>query len=134
MRDDFELGLIGYAPDVVLTVEVRPGARLDVEPSYRGQCEQSLRTQHRDTTYNRSCRPSDSIRQSWPPRAPEEAPATRIRPGYDCCFARETQKATGSSSGLGGQTPRHRACSWGMHDPCYQRGYQISGSLDTLDW
>lgn len=38
MREDFELGLIGYAPDVVLTVEVRPGrARLDFEPSYRGR-------------------------------------------------------------------------------------------------
>jgi ketosteroid isomerase-like protein len=36
MRGDFELGLIGYAPDAVLTVEVRPGARLDFEPSYRG--------------------------------------------------------------------------------------------------
>jgi ketosteroid isomerase-like protein len=37
MRDDFEFGLIGYAPDAVLTVEVRPGTRLDLEPSYRGR-------------------------------------------------------------------------------------------------
>jgi ketosteroid isomerase-like protein len=37
MREDFELGLIGYAPDVVLTVEVRPGVTLDFEPSYRGR-------------------------------------------------------------------------------------------------
>jgi ketosteroid isomerase-like protein len=37
MREDFELGLIGYAPDVVLTVEARAGARLDFEPSYRGR-------------------------------------------------------------------------------------------------
>jgi SnoaL-like domain len=36
MREDFELGLIGYAPDAVLTVQFRPGARLDFEPSYRG--------------------------------------------------------------------------------------------------
>jgi ketosteroid isomerase-like protein len=37
MREDFECGLIGYAPDVVLTVEARPGTRLDFEPSYRGR-------------------------------------------------------------------------------------------------
>jgi len=37
MRDDFEFGLIGYAPDVVLTVEARPGTRLDLEQSYRGR-------------------------------------------------------------------------------------------------
>jgi ketosteroid isomerase-like protein len=39
VRGDFELGLIGYAPDAVLTVEARPGARLDFEPSYRGRDE-----------------------------------------------------------------------------------------------
>jgi ketosteroid isomerase-like protein len=37
MREDFELGLIGYAPDVVLTLEARPGTTLDLEPSYRGR-------------------------------------------------------------------------------------------------
>ena len=37
MRGDFELASIQYAPDVVLTAEVRTGtSRLDFEPSYRG--------------------------------------------------------------------------------------------------
>jgi hypothetical protein len=35
-RGDFERALVGYAPDVVLTVEVRAGTTLDVAPSYRG--------------------------------------------------------------------------------------------------
>jgi hypothetical protein len=35
-RGDLELGLMRYTPDAVLTVEARPGARLDFEPSYRG--------------------------------------------------------------------------------------------------
>jgi hypothetical protein len=36
MRGDFELALIRYAPDAVLTAEVRTGTSLDFEPSYRG--------------------------------------------------------------------------------------------------
>ena len=37
MREDFEFGLLVYSPDAVLTVEVRPGTRLDFEQSYRGR-------------------------------------------------------------------------------------------------
>jgi hypothetical protein len=36
MRGDFELALIRYAPDAVLTAEARTGVRLDFELSYRG--------------------------------------------------------------------------------------------------
>jgi SnoaL-like protein len=36
MRGDFELALIRYAPDAVLTAEARARVRLDFEPSYRG--------------------------------------------------------------------------------------------------
>jgi hypothetical protein len=36
MRGDFELGLIGYAPDAVLIPELRT-RRLDLDPSYRGR-------------------------------------------------------------------------------------------------
>jgi hypothetical protein len=36
MRGDFELALIRYAPDAVLTAEVRTGTSLDFEPSYWG--------------------------------------------------------------------------------------------------
>jgi hypothetical protein len=37
VRGDFELGLMGYAPDAMLTAEARSGVRLDFEPSYRGR-------------------------------------------------------------------------------------------------
>lgn len=36
-RGDFELALVRYAPDVVLTPEVRAGMTFDVAPSYRGR-------------------------------------------------------------------------------------------------
>jgi hypothetical protein len=37
MRGDFELALMRYTPDAVLTAEARARVRLDFEPSYRGR-------------------------------------------------------------------------------------------------
>jgi ketosteroid isomerase-like protein len=37
LRGDFELGLVRYAPDAVLTAGAQTRARLDFEPSYRGR-------------------------------------------------------------------------------------------------
>jgi len=37
VRGDFELGLVRYAPDVVLTPAARPGLTFDFEESYRGR-------------------------------------------------------------------------------------------------
>jgi SnoaL-like domain len=37
MRGDFELALMRYTPDAVLTAEARTGVRLDFEPSYQGR-------------------------------------------------------------------------------------------------
>lgn len=37
MRGDFELALMRYTPDAVLTAEARARVRLDFKPSYRGR-------------------------------------------------------------------------------------------------